>query len=494
MVILLASKRRLRCSHGKTIAAALSTERLTTWPFGSLHRQRSVIPTRSSGSLDGIVGTLETQRSPFGWTFNRSLVLTKTIGSRMYHTDLDLEQEERIRLTTLRLYRILQRTCTEFDTKALDNDSILLHPILEAPDWGRHAMYTPPTPTQLEELYRLFYVWNDTTDDRGLGVFSADDGGGNDPSTPTTRTTTTMAESDSPFTPNFLSSIDRWYYDLVTKSTDDETHREGGGDESSGSTLPPMTSMTCWTSQTQLREAIRTAFRKLHYQDGIREQGTATRISSTALHKWAIKAMHILQEQQVLWRHSSVATTDGIVRIIATSRCIGTTAPAATTMPPSVTTQMLADSTPKYRFAYRIRVENISDDQTIQLLGRYWYISEEPVMKLGMEAFDDDDDDDGTPPPIIVDSPKTGAVGQLPVLQPGQVFEYMSGTDLVSPKGTMTGHLYMARVPSTAQSAKSGDNVNSLLKEAEQKLENIDEISETRFFEASVAPFPLEAE
>jgi uncharacterized protein affecting Mg2+/Co2+ transport len=164
-------------------------------------------------------------------------------------------------------------------------------------------------------------------------------------------------------------------------------------------------------------------------------------------------------------------------------------------MPPSVITpQILADSTPKYRFAYRIRVENVSDDQTIQLMGRYWHISEEPpAMTSSISDID-------PPPPIVVDSPSTGAVGQLPVLHPGQVFEYMSGTDLATPKGTMKGHLYMARVPSSARSAQSGDNVEALLKQKQKQHpegemeENDDFAEDFRLFEATVAPFPLEAD
>jgi uncharacterized protein affecting Mg2+/Co2+ transport len=55
----------------------------------------------------------------------------------------------------------------------------------------------------------------------------------------------------------------------------------------------------------------------------------------------------------------------------------------------------------------------------------------------------------------------------------------MSGTDLVSPKGVMAGHFYMARVPTATNSAKAGDHVKAL--------------EEGEKFEAVVAPFPLEA-
>ena len=120
----------------------------------------------------------------------------------------------------------------------------------------------------------------------------------------------------------------------------------------------------------------------------------------------------------------------------------------------------------KYRFAYRIRIENLSENN-VQLLGRYWRIQEHDASEMEEE-------------PVIVDAPITGAVGQLPVLQPGQVFEYMSGADLATTRGEMRGHFYMAKVSDDAKSANSGDDVQS--------------ISDEDKFEAIVAPFPLLAQ
>jgi uncharacterized protein affecting Mg2+/Co2+ transport len=475
MMLLTIAKRRLRCYPGINISTMTDGERPAgNFSTASFRRDIFSASPNSLWTCGSTANGMSRQKCAIAShaPFPNGL---KTIGRQGYHTTLDLE-EDRIRRTTLRLYRVLQRSCTVFDTKAPGNDSILLQPILEAPDWGHHATYTPPASCQIDDLYRLFYVWNDSADDRGLGVFSPGEGGNEGTATPITRTTTTMmtGAADHPSSMDPVSSIDRWYYELLTKADEELSNQEEDDDEDGMNTsLSIMPSMTCWSSQKQIREAIRTAFRTLNYEDGA-EQGHPTKLTSKDLHKWAIKAFQILNEQQILWSHSSVATTDGLVRIVATSRCIGTAFPAPTTMPPSVTTpQILADASPKYRFAYRIRVENVSDDQTIQLLGRYWHIAEEPIVFPGMEGGPE------AHPPIIVDSPKTGAVGQLPVLQPGQVFEYMSGTDLATPRGTMRGHLYMARVPSTAKSAQSGDHV---------------ETNETMFFEAEVAPFQLKAE
>lgn len=68
-------------------------------------------------------------------------------------------------------------------------------------------------------------------------------------------------------------------------------------------------------------------------------------------------------------------------------------------------------------------------------------------------------------------------VGHLPVLRPGEVFEYMSGTELTTSNGIMSGHFYMVNVPSDAISAKSGDDIEAL--NIPDKLH------------VAVAPFPL---
>lgn len=92
----------------------------------------------------------------------------------------------------------------------------------------------------------------------------------------------------------------------------------------------------------------------------------------------------------------------------------------------------------------------MNDTSAVQLLGRTWQIQEET---LDGEALGE---------PILVNAPTTGAVGHLPVLREGQVFEYMSGCELSHPTGCMSGLLHMARVnPSTTQSAVVGDPVEA---------------------------------
>ena len=48
----------------------------------------------------------------------------------------------------------------------------------------------------------------------------------------------------------------------------------------------------------------------------------------------------------------------------------------------------------------------------------------------------------------------TGVVGVLPVIGPGETFEYMSGTDLKGGgEGVMSGGFFFARVPEGTESA-----------------------------------------
>jgi ApaG protein len=73
-------------------------------------------------------------------------------------------------------------------------------------------------------------------------------------------------------------------------------------------------------------------------------------------------------------------------------------------------------------WAYHVRIENQSR-QTVQLMERYWHITD----ALGR----------------VQEVRGPGVVGEQPVLRPGQVFEYTSGTPLPTPSGIMSGHYGM---------------------------------------------------
>ncbi|MBX2970828.1 MAG: Co2+/Mg2+ efflux protein ApaG [Cyclobacteriaceae bacterium] len=78
-----------------------------------------------------------------------------------------------------------------------------------------------------------------------------------------------------------------------------------------------------------------------------------------------------------------------------------------------------------YVFTYKITIENQSEN-TIQLLRRHWYVSDAGYMQREVEG--------------------EGVVGQQPVLEPGQVHQYVSGCNLKSGIGKMTGTYLMERI------------------------------------------------
>jgi len=75
-----------------------------------------------------------------------------------------------------------------------------------------------------------------------------------------------------------------------------------------------------------------------------------------------------------------------------------------------------------------------------QILGRKWLIVE------------------GNKAETEVDQKQTGVVGVLPVIGPGETFEYMSGTDIMAGgEGVMSGGFYLSRVPIGTESSHTDD-------------------------------------
>ena len=73
-------------------------------------------------------------------------------------------------------------------------------------------------------------------------------------------------------------------------------------------------------------------------------------------------------------------------------------------------------------WAYHVRIEN-NGRRTVQLRNRYWRITD----SLGR----------------IQEVRGAGVVGEQPILQPGEAFEYTSGTPLKTPSGIMVGTYQM---------------------------------------------------
>lgn len=78
-----------------------------------------------------------------------------------------------------------------------------------------------------------------------------------------------------------------------------------------------------------------------------------------------------------------------------------------------------------YVWAYKVRIEN-NGKETLQLRTRYWRIT---------DAFG-----------RVQEVRGPGVVGEQPVLEPGQSFEYTSGTPLSTPSGIMSG-IYSMEAP-----------------------------------------------
>lgn len=75
-----------------------------------------------------------------------------------------------------------------------------------------------------------------------------------------------------------------------------------------------------------------------------------------------------------------------------------------------------------YVWAYQVRIEN-EGTETVRLRKRTWHITDGWGRKHEVHG--------------------EGVVGEQPVLKPGGVFEYTSGTPLATPSGIMVGTYHM---------------------------------------------------
>ncbi|MCB0662299.1 MAG: Co2+/Mg2+ efflux protein ApaG [Saprospiraceae bacterium] len=81
-------------------------------------------------------------------------------------------------------------------------------------------------------------------------------------------------------------------------------------------------------------------------------------------------------------------------------------------------------------FSYRVLIENNST-MTVQLLRRTWHIFDSYNEKRTVEG--------------------EGVIGEQPILQPGQIYEYASWCPLMSDLGSMTGSYLMMELESGKQ-------------------------------------------
>ena len=76
----------------------------------------------------------------------------------------------------------------------------------------------------------------------------------------------------------------------------------------------------------------------------------------------------------------------------------------------------------RFVFGYRIQIAN-QGRETVQLVSRHWRITDGLGRTMEVRG--------------------AGVVGKQPVLQPGETFEYTSGTPLSTPSGIMVGSYEM---------------------------------------------------
>ncbi len=76
----------------------------------------------------------------------------------------------------------------------------------------------------------------------------------------------------------------------------------------------------------------------------------------------------------------------------------------------------------RFVFGYRVQIDN-EGDEAVQLMSRYWQITDSQGRTTEVEG--------------------EGVVGEQPLIEPGDRFEYTSGTPLSTPSGVMTGRYQM---------------------------------------------------
>lgn len=99
-----------------------------------------------------------------------------------------------------------------------------------------------------------------------------------------------------------------------------------------------------------------------------------------------------------------------------------TTRGICVTVSPDYLEDQSAPSENHFVWSYHVRIEN-TGDETVQLKRRHWKIT---------DAFG-----------RIQEVQGAGVVGEQPVLRPGEVYEYTSGTPLSTPSGIMVGTYQM---------------------------------------------------
>ena len=111
----------------------------------------------------------------------------------------------------------------------------------------------------------------------------------------------------------------------------------------------------------------------------------------------------------------------GICRGIAVPEPIVSRYSITVTVSPQYLPDQSAPEIGQFTFAYTVRITN-TGNVAAQLISRHWIIDESGGRRIEVKGL--------------------GVVGQQPLLQAGEAFEYTSGTPLGSPTGTMRGSYF----------------------------------------------------
>lgn len=320
---------------------------------------RRIASNKGSNCFSGGVSTIDVRSFDQAWRGFASSSSTAATTST--------ESCDKARMASRRLYRILQRQCNEL-SKAMPAHSsgetmFLVQSELNPQQHGSHRMLPikviQSTEDKDEDVHKIldsFVEWNeDNGDTDAHDWLDSIQGVNDDYSSDSSSVSSSDSDSDS--------SSDLDSADLLLEAEP-----------------------TFWTTVSSIRNAIRYSFRHAAKKEN-EEEGLFHRRTN----KFAIRAIRLMMEQTNMWRLTSVSYHNDI-RVVATSKHIG-----SSHMGPRSPGDL------KYRFNYRIRIENLSDQEAFQLLGRYWHIEElEPPKHSDEEPVPVGD-------PIVVDAPNSGA-------------------------------------------------------------------------------------
>jgi len=329
--------------------------------------------------------------------------------------------DDKSRLLTIRFYRMLLRQCQSLaatsnkseitSSKQDTSESIMLQPRVVTTSNSLYFRTSPPVVTRPFDLFRLFYILVERESAKATAGTSVSLPPSHPQATKRSYSSASYA-APSTSTPPPDVSIDDWFFEVTgghmpvfrNQNVDDEMRN--------------LLVNTCWTRPNELQSVVRDAF-KTEYK----------RIDTPELHKWTLRAIQILQDQQDLWTRSSVAVTDRI-RTIATCQS-----------GKSLAALSKYKNRPSRRFTYKIRIENLTYDN-VQLLGR----------SLSIEAIGEDGKTYEEPliDSKMLDRPYVPST----VLRPGQVFEFVGNANLKTDRGIVKGCFHMSKILET--SAKPG--------------------------------------